>query len=114
MRVRSSFVSARGFVRSEARLERADDEGFRERAPRLRVLSRSLSRFRASSLSGTFPASSTEPLPSLWPCRGRLVYTCKASSRPGVRRQVNSSLYMYINNRQPYRSLSNVLRRPQT
>ena len=94
MRVRSSFVSARG-VRSEARLERADDEGFRERDPRLRVLSRSLSRFRASSLSGTFPASSTEPLPSLWPCRGRLVY--KASSRP-VRRQVNSSLYMYINN----------------
>ena len=112
MRVRSSFVSARGFVRSEARLERADDEGFRERDPRLRVLSRSLSRFRASSLSGTFPASSTEPLPSLWPCRGRLVY--KASSRPGVRRQVNSSLHMYINNRQPYRSLSNVLRRPQT
>jgi len=111
MRVRSSFVSARG-VRSEARLERADDEGFRERDPRLRVLSRSLSRFRASSLSGTFPASSTEPLPSLWPCRGRLVY--KASSRPGVRRQVNSSLHMYINNRQPYRSLSNVLRRPQT
>jgi hypothetical protein len=38
----------------------------------------------------------------------------KASSRPGVRRQVNSSLHMYINNRQPYRSLSNVLRRPQT
>jgi hypothetical protein len=32
MRVRSSFVSARG-VRSEARLERADDEWFRERAP---------------------------------------------------------------------------------
>ena len=56
MRVRSSFVSARG-VRSEARLERADDEGFRERAPRSFSLAFSFPSelaFRTSFISNPF------------------------------------------------------------